>query len=92
MKAAQKISWLLCLFITVISAQTYRPLLKTAKVDTFELKLSALRSAVREKGDAASYFELAKFYWTQNSYSMRNQAFECAYDAVAKDEKNIEYR
>ncbi|OGU67125.1 MAG: hypothetical protein A2499_05390 [Stygiobacter sp. RIFOXYC12_FULL_38_8] len=92
MKAAQNISWLLCLFITVISAQTYRPLLKTAKVDTFELKLSALRSAVREKGDAASYFELAKFYWIQNSYSMRNQAFECAYDAVAKDEKNIEYR
>lgn len=92
MKAVQKISWLLCLFFTVTIGQTYRPLLKTAEVDTFELKLSALRSAVRKKGDAASYFELAKLYWTQNSYSMRNQAFECAHDAVAKDKKNIEYR
>ena len=92
MKAAQKISWLLCFFFTATIAQTYRPLLKTTKVDTFAQKLSALRGAVREKGDAASCFELAKFFWTQNSYSMRNQAFECAYDAVAKDEKNIEYR
>ncbi|MDP2036441.1 MAG: hypothetical protein Q8L04_03595, partial [Ignavibacteria bacterium] len=92
MKAAQKISWLLCLFLTATIAQTYRPSFKTDKVDTVQLRISQLERSVRENKDAASYYELAKIYWTKDSYEKRNRAFDYAYYAVAEDEKNIEYR
>lgn len=75
-----------------ILAQTYRPLLKTAEVDTVQLRITQLEASLREKRDAATYYELAKIYWTQSSYEMRNKAFDYAYYAVAEDEKNIRYR
>ncbi|MDP3582837.1 MAG: hypothetical protein Q8S39_12960, partial [Ignavibacteria bacterium] len=92
MKAAQKISWLLCLFLTATIAQTYRPSFKTDEVDTVQLRISQLERSVRENKDAASYYELAKIYWIKDSYEKRNRAFDYAYYAVAEDEKNIEYR
>ncbi|MFA7421604.1 MAG: GWxTD domain-containing protein, partial [Melioribacteraceae bacterium] len=79
-------------FTQFILAQTYRPSLKTAEVDTIQLRITQLEESLREKRDAATYYELAKIYWTQSSYEMRNKAFDYAYYAVAEDKKNIKYR
>lgn len=92
MKAAKKIFCLLCLFLIATVAQTYRPSYKTEKVDTVQLRILQLERSIRENKDAASYYELAKIFWTKDSYEMRNRAFDYAYYAVAKDEKNIEYK
>lgn len=92
MKTAQIISLLLYLFLTATIAQTYRPAYKTEKVDTVQLRISQSERSVRENKDAASYYELAKLYWTKDSYEKRNRAFDYAYYAVSEDEKNIEYK
>ncbi len=79
-------------FTQIIFAQTYKPSLKSAEVDTAQLRIKQLEESLREKRDAATYYELAKIYWTQSSYEKRNKAFDYAYYAVAEDENNIKYR
>lgn len=50
------------------------------------------KESIRENSDAASHFELAKIYWSRNSFLSRNLAFENARMSVWQDEKNIEFK
>lgn len=85
---------ILFLFIVHSSSfsQTYKPLLKQVEIDSTEIKIAELEKSIRDNGDAASYYELAKILWTKDSFVLRNKAYEYAGIATEKDEKNIEYK
>lgn len=62
------------------------------EIDTTLLKISQLEKSLREDKRAKTYFELAKLYWTKDSYELRNRAYEYSGLAVEMDEKNIDYK
>lgn len=54
--------------------------------------ITLFKESIRQNDDAQSYYELAKIYWLQKDFLLRNKAFEYMKMAVMKDEKNIEYK
>ncbi|MBI1936733.1 MAG: GWxTD domain-containing protein [Ignavibacteriales bacterium] len=74
------------------------------KTDIYLKAVSALKSkdttkaellfkeSIRNYGDAASHFELARIYLNKKTYTSRNLAYENFRKAVLKEPDNIEYR
>lgn len=50
------------------------------------------KESIRNYGDAASHFELAKIYLNKKTFTSRNLAYENFRTAVMKEPDNIEYR
>ncbi|MBI3123743.1 MAG: GWxTD domain-containing protein [Ignavibacteriales bacterium] len=80
---------IMILIPNVLVSQAYY---NKTEIDTTLLKISQLEKSLREDKRAKTYFELAKLYWTKDSYELRNRAYEYSGLAVEMDEKNIDYK
>ncbi|MBI5731723.1 MAG: GWxTD domain-containing protein [Ignavibacteriales bacterium] len=90
---------ILVVFTNLISAQTdttktkeYLKALESLQKKDTTSATTLFQESIRENGDTPSYYELAKIYWQQKDFLLRNKAYENMKMAVMKDEKNIEYK